>query len=128
MNKTLAREYKVGSQEAQDIYDIIKYDGSPDMVNEALEKAKNFPVLNIEPVWVRNRKGVVIALVCRKGYIQKLSTDFMKKVWYFDGNRIGKKKRLLAEAYYSDELLNSLNYDDVELDKVWKKIKKRVDI
>lgn len=65
----------------------------------------------------------MIALVGTKGSLQTFNTDYCNKTWYFDGNKLGKRKRLLVKAFYDDNILQTINADGI--DKVWQKISNR---
>ena len=122
-NKTLPKEYIVGDKEVQDQYFFVFNGGKTDDINSALAYIENLPVLNKKPIRVLNRKGQMIALVGTKGSLQIFSVDYNRKTWYFDGNRLGKRKRLLVEAFYDDSFIHTINQDG--LDKAWKKISHR---
>ena len=122
-NKTLRREYIIAPKEVQEQYSFIFNGGTRDEVRQALEYIDKLPVLNKKPVKVLNRKGQMTAFVGTKGAIKFFSSEYNRKTWYFDGNRLGKRKRLLVEAFYDDKLLDKINTDG--LDKAWKKISHR---
>lgn len=126
MNKTLRKEYVIADKEAQKQFHFIFNGGKVDDINKALAYIENLPVINKTSINIRNRKGHVIARVGTKGGIKYYSTDYNHKTWYFDGNKLGKRKRLLIEAFYNDKMIDNINTDGME--KVWKKISKRVNL
>lgn len=128
MNKTLSREYKIGNEKVQNIFNVIKHGGTTDAIKVALEEARKLPILNQTSVWVRNRKGVAVAHVGTKGYMKKLSADFKGGVWYIDGNRVGKKKKLILEAQSNFDLIKQHNLNNDDIDKLWSKVDHRVNL
>ena len=125
-NKTLRREYSIAGKEVQEQYHSIFNGGKTEDIRNALAHIDKLPILNKKAVWVKNRQGRMIAIVGKKGSLKTFSTDYFKKNWYFDGNKVGKRKQLLAKAFNDDSLLELINTDG--LDGVWKKIAKRVQL
>ena len=123
-NKTLKSEYIIGNAEIQSHYYFIFNGGKVENINTALEYIDTLPILNKKPIRVRNKKGQMIALVGTKGSIKKFDTDYCNKTWYFDGNKLGKRKRLIVEAFIDDNLIKHINIDG--LDAIWKKISSRM--
>ncbi len=76
---------------------------------------------------IRNKKGVMIAFVGTKGSFKKYTVDYCNGCWYFDGNRLGKKKRLLINTFYDSVFLENCNFSDGEIDKIWKRISHRAE-
>jgi hypothetical protein len=122
MNKTLRGEYKIASKEVQDIYYYIFNGGPVDDIKRSLQLVETLPILNKEPVKIRNRKGHLIGLIGIKGSLRKFNSDFNKGCWYFDGNRVGKRKQLLIDAFFTDAPVPT-GLNEV---KVWNKIQYRL--
>lgn len=125
MNKTLKKEYKIGNKEIQYYYQFIFNGGKIEDINKAQSFISKLPILNKKTIKIRNRKGQMIAVIGKKGSVKRFSTDYFGKCWFFDGNKLGKKKRLQVESYFNEELLNKINTEGIE--KVWKKISKRAE-
>lgn len=123
-NKTLPKEYVIANKEVQEQFYFIYNGGKVDDISNAHAFIEKLPVLNKKSVRVLNRKGQMIAIVSKKGGMRTFNADYNRKTWYFDGNRLGKRKRLLVEAFYNESLIETINQDGLE--KVWKKISHRV--
>ena len=58
---------------------------------------------------VRNKNGVCIELVSKKGKSKYIGIDLCGGIFYFDGNRIGKRKlKLLKTGVESGEFTEKL--------------------
>ena len=74
---------------------------TPDEADIFIDFMDSLPEINKEPIYIRNRKGVLIEIVSKKGNSRKRKIDYFKKTVYFDGNRIGKKKQKVFDAFWS---------------------------
>lgn len=123
---TPRKNIKRGDAYVQSLYEQIRYGGKPDDLNRAHEAIDKLPTLNKEPIKVRNRKGVLVEVVGRKGSSRKYGVDLCGGVYYFDGNRIGKKKLSMVKAFFSVNMgreIDSSQHDAMQ--KVWHKISKQ---
>ena len=114
------KPYVRGDAYVQSLYETIKGKVSSSDLTEALAAIKELPILNKESVLVRNRHGVLIEIVGQKGSSKKLSVDYCRGTWYFDGNRLGKRKMRMVKAMFSDDI-TGINHE-AEMLKLWKKM------
>jgi len=121
---TVSKKFKINiaDHRVQSLYKELNGTISSDRLSEVLDEIEKLPQLNKSAVRIRNKKGVLIALVGEKGSLKKFSIDYCNGCWYFDGNRIGKKKRLLVESFYNDSILEEHNLQNDEVEKIWKRI------
>ena len=69
----------------------------------------SLPKLNNRHYMVRNKHGVCIELVSKKGKSKYIGIDLCGGIFYFDGNRIGKRKlKLLKTGMESGEFTEKL--------------------
>jgi len=114
------KPYVRGDAYVQSLYEIIRGKVSSSDLTNALAAIKELPTLNNESVFVRNRHGVLIEIVGKKGSSKKLSVDYCRGTWYFDGNRLGKRKMKMVKAWYTEDMTDITS--EAEMLKLWKKM------
>lgn len=112
--------YRVANFRVQKLYQELWGNIGTGRLGEVLEEIEDLPILNKDTIMLRNRRGVMIAVVGKKGSYRKYSVDFCRGAWYFDGNRLGKRKMKMVDALFTDNV-EGINHQD-EMIKVWKKI------
>jgi hypothetical protein len=66
-----------------------------------LEYMSNLPILYKEAINVRNRKGLLISRISKRGVYKYLDVvTFKNRIFYFDGNRLGKRKEREVWNFY----------------------------
>lgn len=123
---TRKKGIKRGNKLVQDLYEQIRYGGKPDDLDRAHIAIDKLPILNNKPILVRNRKGVMIEIVGKKGSSRKYGVDRCGGVYYFDGNRLGKRKLAMVKAFFSVNTgreIDSSQHDAMQ--KVWHKVSKQ---
>lgn len=101
---------------------LKKYSGSVTMeqVNEFIKLKRSLPVLNKEPFYKRNRKGVICEIIGIKGTVKTIRVVKYGDVIYFDGNRLGKRKMNIVAGMFGGNIPAGFNPR-----KVWNKIGKQ---
>ncbi len=124
LRKTPKHRIERCSHEVQKLKDSIRGSVKSDYLDWALKEIEKLPILNKSPISVRNKKGVLIEIVGRHGNSIKLPSDYCRGVWYFDGNKLGKRKREHAKAMFSNTE-ESISEDEWNVrTKVWHKMEK----
>jgi len=124
LKKTPKKDIKRCSPEVQKLKESIRETVETKYLDEALKKIRELPVINKKSIFIRNRKGVLIEIVGKDGSSFKYQADYCKGNWYFDGNRLGKRKREYAEAIFESDSRKLDKYDWGAMTKVWKKMEK----
>ena len=124
LKKTPRSKIKRCSIKVQKLKDSIRGSVKSDHLSWALSEIEKLPTLNKDPILVRNKKGVLVELVGRHGNSVKYSSDYCRGVWYFDGNKLGKRKRNQAKAMFLNEDNNISEQEWNERTKVWHKMEK----
>lgn len=123
LKRTPKHKIKRCSAEVQRLKESVRGSVSNDYLTIALEKIEALPILNKEPIFIRNRQGVLIEIVSKHGSSKKYGVDYKNGVYYFDGNRVGKRKLCMLNAFFSDEVARSIpEHEEGSLQKVWKKL------
>lgn len=78
---------------------------SSQRLNEVLKILEPLPILNNKALKIRNRNGVCVETVGKKGKSKYIGVDLCGGVIYFDGNRLGKRKENLVK-----EMFGFINY------------------
>lgn len=65
-----------------------------------LEFMRSLPQLNKAATVLYNRNGIAIEVVGLKGTVKRIGVDKHNGVFYFDGNRIGKRKLALVNLMF----------------------------
>ena len=115
----------IADSNVQKLYRELNGTISSNRLSEVLDEIDKLPQLNKCAIRIKNKKGVLIALVGEKGSFKKFNIDFCNGCWYFDGNRLGKKKRLIVQSFYDDSILENNNFNDDEITKIWKKLSRK---
>lgn len=109
--------------EVQALKDSIKGTVKADYLTVTMKEIRQLPILNKKPILRRNRKGVLIEIIGTRGDSSVYPADYCRGVWYFDGNRLGKRKREHAKAMFLEDNNFSLSKSEENLRiKVWRKM------
>lgn len=115
----------------QSLYNEMKNTIENDRLGEVLDEIEKLPELNKKAYRIRNRIGVLVEIVGKKGSSKTVGVDYCGGVFYFDGNRLGKRKLAMAKAFIHNTVdtdeLNSIygEFKGHEETTVWKKIQKQ---
>lgn len=94
---------------------------TPDEADRFLNYCERLPAFNSGTTRVSNRNGVLFEVVGATGRVKKVGVVFKKGVFYFDGNRIGKRKHRLAMSLYGGDGTSPA----VDPTRVWRKIQEQ---
>ena len=123
LKRTPKHKIKRCSAEVQRLKESIRGGVSSSYLTEALERIEALPNLNKEPILIRNRQGVLVEIVGRHGSSTKYGVDYKKGVYYFDGNRVGKRKLRFLKAFFEEDIARSIpDHEEAALQKVWTKL------
>jgi len=77
---TVSKKFKINiaDHRVQSLYKELNGTISSDRLSEVLDEIEKLPQLNKSAVRIRNKKGVLIALVGEKGSLKKFSIDYCK--------------------------------------------------
>lgn len=124
LKQTPKRHIKRCSLEVQKLKDSVRGSVETKYLDKALKEIKELPILNRKPIWIRNRKGVLVEIVGRHGDSIKYQADYCFGTWYFDGNRLGKRKSSYAKAMFEPDTGKREEYDWNAMTKVWHKMER----
>ncbi len=63
-----------------------------DRLEEVLNILESLPTINKKSHWIRNKIGICVETVGKKGKSKYIGIDNCGGIIYFDGNRLGKRK------------------------------------
>lgn len=125
LKKTPKHKIKRCDARVQILKDSIRGSVKSDYLSWALKEIDKLPILNKKPIFIRNRKGVLVEIVGRHGNSIKYPDDYCRGVWYFDGNKLGKRKKNHAKAMFSNEPIEHISEQEQSIrEKVWHKMEK----
>jgi len=73
---------------------------------------------------LRNKKGLLVGVVGKHGNHLQYGVMKYNGAWYFDGNKLGKRKIRIVQGFF-DESLIPTNEDQDKVVKLWKKLSKQ---
>ena len=94
---------------------------TPEEADAYVTFCRSLTKINADATQIRSKNGVLFEIVGPTGRVRKIGVDYKKGVFYFDGNRLGKRKRAVAMALYSGDALP----EGFEPNRVWRKIQKQ---
>lgn len=102
---------------------------TPDDLDFYLKYMNKLPRKNKNVFFIRGSKNHLVEIIGLKGTVKKIGVDkvnngkseLARGVFYFDGNRIGKKKRIIVEQMFNNtEIMKSCNPKNI-----WNKVRKQ---
>jgi hypothetical protein len=108
----------------QRLKDSIRGTVSTDYLETALDAIEKLPILNNKVINIPNKKGVIVEVVGKHGSSIKYGVSFKNGICYFDGNKIGKRKRRIIAGFFKDNIIPD-NEDQNKVVKIWKKLQQQ---
>lgn len=94
---------------------------TPDDLDFYLKYMDKLPRKNKNVFFIRGSKNHLVEIIGLKGTVKKIGVDKVNGVFYFDGNRIGKKKRIIVEQMFNNtEIMKSCDPKHI-----WNKVSKQ---
>jgi len=124
--KTPRKSYVVAGIDVQRLYEEMRGQIAVSRLDEIMEITDKLPKLNKKPVFVHNRKGVPVKIVGTKGQVREIGIEYYDGVYYFDGNRIGRKKQKMMQAFFDASTgKTEETIDQDAMVKVWQKFQRQ---
>lgn len=95
-----------------------------DRLDEILKVLEPLPYINKKARRVRNKQGVCVESIGTKGKSKYIGVDFCGGVFYFDGNRLGKRKEALVKEVFGFIEEGNISYSVISK-KIFKKTNKQ---
>lgn len=118
--------FKLSLIQLIEIERLKQFPMTPDQLDFYLKYMKRLPNKNKTVFYIRGSKNHLIRIIGLKGTVKKIGVDKVNGVFYFDGNRIGKKKQLIVEQMFNN---NNNNNNELTIScdpkNIWNKVQKQ---